>query len=93
MEPLHEGSESWSGVLAFATLSRVVVVWGVGGASGTRPRSGCQASLIGPSDCLPLLAWQPTVADLSDNSSKRSRSPIILCSARGLNIQFHQVLI
>lgn len=65
----------------------------MGGGSGARPRAGCQASLIGPSDCLPLLAWQPSVADSADNVSKRLKAPVLLCSARGFHIQFHQVKI
>lgn len=70
-------------IAAMATLSKFVVVT-------VRPRLKVIKfqSLIGPADCLPLLAWQMVLIQTADTS--RVIDPV-LASARGNNLYFHQI--
>lgn len=70
-------------IAALATLSKFVVIT-------IRPRLKVIKFqwLTGPSDCLPLLAWQMVLIQAADTS--RIIDPV-LASARGNNLYFHQI--
>lgn len=72
-------------IAALATLSKILVIL-------IRPRLKVikYQLLTGPSDCLPLLAWQMVLIQSADTS--RCIDPV-LAAARGNHLYFHQVII
>lgn len=70
-------------IAALATLSKFFVVM-------VRPRLKVikYHTMVGPSDCLPLLAWQMVLIQAADSS--RAVDPV-LAVARGNNLYYHQI--